>query len=73
MSLHLLSDEEVADLTGYAKPSYQAAWLSERGIQHFINAKGEVKVLLSALAEKPSQIGIHEPDFSHHHAAKKRA
>ena len=73
VSANLLSCNEVCELTGYEKPSYQAAWLSERSIQHFINARGEVKVLVSALTAK-SHNSATEPDFGQFiHATKKSA
>jgi len=70
LSQHLLSDEEVKELTGYEKPSFQASWCRKNGVRFFLNAAGQVKVPAVALAEKPGHNQGHsEPDFSQFHGA----
>ena len=62
----LLSKEDVIELTGYQRAAYQAQWLANQGIRHFINAQGRVIVPAAAIAQPAnfSQIEEKGPDFS---------
>lgn len=44
MSSLFLSRDEVQDLTGYAYPKSQRAWLTEQGIPFLANRLGQPKV-----------------------------
>ncbi len=61
-----LSDEELQDLTGYIRPTFQARWLGENGIKFYLNALNKVRVPREAVAGL--QVGKTqkrtEPDFS---------
>ncbi len=50
-----LSDEELADLTGYQRPSKQIAWLKKQGIRFFVAADGHPRVLRAHLEGPPKQ------------------
>lgn len=45
-----LSEEELKDLTGYARPTCQARWLTQNGIRCYVNALGKVRVSRDALS-----------------------
>jgi hypothetical protein len=61
----LLTDEEVAQLTGYKRGALQAAWLLEHGIKHWRNACGRPVVPRSAIDGGPEVEGpTWTPDFS---------
>ena len=47
--LDILAPEDLVRLTGYVRPSKQAAWLAREGIRHRINGVGHVVVLRSDL------------------------
>jgi hypothetical protein len=61
-----LSDEELRDLTGYIRPSWQARWLADNGIKFYLNALNKVRVPRESIAGlkvgKPEKRT--EPDFS---------
>lgn len=62
-----LTDDEVRDLTGYARPTCQARWLNSHGIRCFMNALGKVRVSRDALSAVQSGVKarrLAEPDFS---------
>lgn len=44
-----LSDEHLADLTGYARPSAQVRWLQHNGVTHYVRADGRPRVPLTAI------------------------
>ena len=48
----LLTPAEVADLTGYVKPSAQTRWLSETGIPFLVGGDGKPKVLRRLVMER---------------------
>ncbi|MDR8016471.1 DUF4224 domain-containing protein [Ectopseudomonas guguanensis] len=48
----LLTPEEVADLTGYRKPSAQARWLDAQQIPYLVGGDGRPKVLRAPLLER---------------------
>ena len=48
----LLTPEEVADLTGYRKPSAQIHWLEAQQIPYLVGGDGRPKVLRSLLIER---------------------
>jgi len=50
-----LTDEEVADLTGYRQPSKQVAQLRQQGIPFHTNAAGHPKVARAILEGKHAQ------------------
>lgn len=45
-----LSDDELRDLTGYARPTCQARWLTQNGIRCYVNGLGKVRVSRDALS-----------------------
>jgi hypothetical protein len=61
-----LSDEELRDLTGYVRPTCQARWLGENGIECKINRLGKVRVMRDDLpAHKYGKVEKRtQPDFS---------
>jgi hypothetical protein len=61
-----LTDDELRELTGYVRPSCQAAWLKKNGIRCFRNALGKVRVPRDALCSLGSmkQQQLTEPDLS---------
>lgn len=48
----LLTPQEVADLTGYRKPSAQIRWLDAQQIPYLIGGDGQPKVLRAPLVER---------------------
>ena len=61
----LLTDEEVAHLTGRKRAALQIAWLLEHGIKHWKNACGKPVVPRSAIDGGPQSDGPGwTPDFS---------
>jgi hypothetical protein len=44
-----LSDEQLADLTGYARPSAQVRWLQRNGVTHYVRADGRPRVPVTAI------------------------
>jgi len=75
MSENLLSNDEVKRLTGYDRPGLQAQYCQQRGIRHYINAKGEVIVPSVALLRPLSaqSLGSNEPDFGQFADAEKKS
>jgi hypothetical protein len=73
VSQNLLSDDDIAKLTGYERPGLQAQWLEGQRIKHYINAKGQVVVPAVALLRPLSETGNTEPDFGQFDAQKKSA
>lgn len=61
-----LSDEELHDLTGYRRPSFQVQWLVSNRIKHYVNALNKVRVPRDALAALKAQATEKktEPDFT---------
>lgn len=47
-----LSDSEVVELTGYAKPSAQARWLISNGFPFLVGGDNKLKVLRSLVLER---------------------
>lgn len=47
----LLSAAEVAELSGYTRPSRQIAWLHRQGIPHYVAADGHPRVVRDALLQ----------------------
>jgi hypothetical protein len=45
-----LTRAELAELTGYVKPSKQIAWLTKNGVAHLVNAAGRPVVRVDAVA-----------------------
>lgn len=64
----ILSDENVARLTGLKRPSAQRRWLLSRGYPHDVGADGRPKVLedvvRSRLGGKVAKERRHEPNWS---------
>ncbi|WP_423359656.1 DUF4224 domain-containing protein [Pseudomonas citronellolis] len=48
----LLTAEEVADLSGYSKPSAQARWLKSNGFPFVIGGDGRPKVLRQVVEQR---------------------
>lgn len=48
----LLTPEEVADLSGYQKPSAQIRWLEVQRIPYLVGGDGRPKVLRAPLIER---------------------
>ena len=44
-----LTDEQLADLTGYARPSAQVRWLQSNGITHYVRADRRPRVPVTAI------------------------
>jgi len=62
-----LDDDELIDLTGYRRPSYQMRWLAEHGIKCSLNGLRKVRVMRDAVAGLPGRAAERrrtEPDFS---------
>lgn len=61
-----LSDDELRDLTGYRRPSFQVQWLVSNRIKHYVNALNKVRVPRDALAAFKAQSAEKktEPDFT---------
>lgn len=61
-----LDDDELYDLTGYRRPSFQARWLTENGIKCRVNRLNKVRVMRDAVAGLPRQADRKrtEPDFT---------
>ncbi len=57
-----LTDEELADLSGYRRPSKQIAWLKKQGIRFFVAADGHPRVLRAHL-EAPAKQRTTGPDL----------
>ncbi len=64
----ILSDENVARLTGLKRPSAQRRWLLSRGYPHDVGADGRPKVLedvvRARLGGKVAKERRHEPNWS---------
>lgn len=58
-----LSDDELRQLTGRARPKAQAAFLRSRQIRHVVNKAGRVVVMREWLAGEKAQV-IAEPNFA---------
>ena len=54
MTALLLTPAEVAELSGYTRPSRQIVWLTRQGIRHYVGADGRPRVLREALIAGPS-------------------
>ena len=66
-TLPWLSEDELRDLTGYIRPSWQSKWLADNGIKFYLNALNKVRVPREAVAGiKPGKVENKrtEPDFS---------
>lgn len=60
-----LSDDELADLTGYVQPSRQLRWLEENRIRHYVNRLNRARVPRDAiLAFRGKTEKRTEPDFT---------
>lgn len=61
-----LSDDELQDLTGYVRPSFQVQWLLDNRIKHYVNALNKVRVPREAIAGFRAHVAEKktEPDFS---------
>lgn len=57
----LLSHAEVADLTGYRKPSAQIRWLEAQKIPYLTGGDGRPKVLRAPLIERLSGSYAQQP------------
>lgn len=62
MEQRLLTDTEVADLTGFKTPNKQAQWLQRERILYFVNGQNRVRVTWHSV-NNPSYKN-EEPDFS---------
>ena len=64
----ILSDKDIADLTGLKRPSAQRRWLLSRGYPHDVGADGRPKVLedvvRARLGGKVAKERRHEPNWS---------
>jgi len=47
--MRILTDDEVATLTGHKTTTKQSQWLEQNGIRHFVNAKNKVRLTDTAL------------------------
>lgn len=63
--MRILTDDEVATLTGHKSTTKQSQWLEQNGIRHFVNAKNKVRLTDSALelAQQASQPASNAPNF----------
>ncbi|UQY33549.1 DUF4224 domain-containing protein [Pseudomonas fulva] len=52
-----LSQDEVAELTGYARPSAQIKWLKEQGFGYVVGGDGVPKVLREVVLSRLSVSG----------------
>lgn len=48
----LLTTDEVADLTGYQKPTAQVRWLLDNGLPYLLGGDGKPKVLRSLVVRR---------------------
>jgi hypothetical protein len=48
-----LTAAQLAELTGYVKPSKQIEWLRRNGVPHFVNAAGRPVVKADMLHKTP--------------------
>jgi hypothetical protein len=62
----LLTEHEIADLTGYVQAAAQIRWLRKNGLTHFIRADGKPRVPKSVLEASGSAAMAQtvEPNFA---------
>jgi hypothetical protein len=48
-SMRILTDDEVATLTGHKTTTKQSQWLEQNGIRHWVNAKNKVRITDTAI------------------------
>jgi len=63
--MRILTDDEVANLTGHKTTAKQSQWLEQNGIRHFVNAKNKVRLTDTALevAQQGIQPASNAPNF----------
>jgi len=49
MAAQFLSPEELVTLTGYRRRAEQIRWLTQKGVPHLVNARGDPVVCRDAL------------------------
>lgn len=59
----LLSAEDLIQLTGYRRPSFQRRWLDAQGIRYYVRADGYPAVPTDALYPKAHQ-ATQQPNWS---------
>lgn len=61
-----LTDDELHELTGYVRPSFQERWLNEQGIKCHRNALNKIRVPRDAIAVHRASVAEKrtEPDFT---------
>ena len=47
--MRILTDDEVATLTGHKTTTKQSQWLEQNGIRHWVNAKNKVRITDTAI------------------------
>jgi hypothetical protein len=57
-----LSNSDVAQLTGYQKPSAQARWLEQAGLPYLKGGDGKLKVLRLAVEQKLGATPANRPN-----------
>lgn len=64
--MRILTDDEVATLTGHKNTTKQSQWLEQNGIRHFVNAKNKVRLTDTALesAQQGIQPACNAPNFA---------
>jgi hypothetical protein len=64
--MRILTDDEVATLTGHKTTTKQSQWLEQNGIRHWVNAKNKVRITDTALeaAQQSATQTSNVPNFA---------
>jgi len=64
--MRILTDDEVATLTGHKTTTKQSQWLEQNGIRHWVNAKNKVRITDTALeaAQQGGAPASNAPNFA---------